>query len=83
MAIWITVLNDGYLTQTEKRSICQMIEKGLMKAENSTGTKRYVLSLRTGYNEFDVKISTLDTWTLGRGREWRSYNAVIRIRIKG
>lgn len=62
-------LIKGYhLTQTEKKAITQMIERGLTVASNKPGTKRYeIISgyLENGHWIKEIRITTRARNTIG------------------
>lgn len=75
----ITLLYDNtHLTITEKNSIKTMIEKGWKTAE--TKKKRYFLKkIEDSEDEYLVKISTYDVYTIGRKAEWR--DDIVKIKV--
>lgn len=82
MAKQIEILDGYHLTQTERKAILLMLDKGIVNARNKTNTKNYCII--SGWNDsgkkhYQVKIGTFGTHTIGAEKKWVYYHFIIKI----
>jgi glycine cleavage system H lipoate-binding protein len=76
-------LIEGYhITQTEKKAIAQMIEKGYVQAHNKPNTKNYTVLQGTPKGKawiYKIKIGTKARFSIGANIEWQYQTVTVKI----
>ncbi len=72
---------EGYgITQTERKSIAQMLTQGMTSARNRPNTKTYcIIQGWPTLKEYVVRIGTFATWTIGANPSWNYSQVKIKI----
>ena len=76
-------LLEGYhVTQTEKKAISQMIEKGYVQAHNKPNTKSYCILQGSQQGNawiYKIKIGTKARFSIGGDIDWQFQTVTVKI----